>query len=83
MLLAGILVWVPLNSNYHYCPISLNSANVSGGLLEIVSSDDPEEAGLLFLNTEKEECVWNLWYSWGVSWLPCAVITVNKHRWQP
>ena len=36
MLLAGILVWVPLKSNYHYCPISLNSVNVSGGLLEIV-----------------------------------------------
>ena len=47
------------------------------------SSDDPEEAGLLFLNTEREECVWNLWYSWGVSWLPCAVITVNRHRRQP
>lgn len=78
MLWPGIPIWLPVNGNYHYELISLNSSNIISSLPEIISSDDHEERGLLYLIEIGRDMSEIQGIHGGISWLPCPVVTVNR-----
>lgn len=62
-----------MNGSYHYELITLNSSNIISSLPEIISSDDHEERGLLYLMEIGKNMSEIQGIHEGVSWLPCPV----------